>query len=579
MAKNVAEQLVDTLEKAGVKRIYAVTGDSLNEVNEAVRKSGKIKWIHVRHEETGAFAAAAEAQLNSELACCAGSSGPGHVHLINGLYDAQRSGAPVLAIASTLPTHEFGTEYFQETNTIKLFEDCSYYNQVATTPEQFPRMLQGAIQAALSFRGVGVIGLPGDLTSKTATSGESSQQPFPTKQRVCPSAEEIDALADLLNKAEKVTIFCGIGAKDAHKELVELSLRLNAPVAYSFKSKMEIQYDNPNEVGMTGLLGMPSGYYSMHEAEVLLLLGTDFPYEAFMPQNNTIVQVDIQANRLGRRAKIKMGLCGDVKDTLQELLPLVRQKTNDSFLREQLAHYDKVKRNLRSAAEVKGKDEKIHPEYVISLIDELASKDAVFTVDTGMTCVWGARYLQATGKRKMLGSFNHGSMANAMPQAIGAALAYPGRQAVALCGDGGLSMMLGDLATIVQYKLPVKLIVFNNRSLGMVKLEMEVAGLPDWQTTMLNPDFARVALSMGMAGYNVSNPDDVLPTLTKAFASDGPVLVNIMTDPNALAMPPKIEFTQMLGFAQTMYKLLMEGRSKEVMDTIDTNLKHWKEVF
>lgn len=579
MAKNVAEQLVDTLEKAGVKRIYAVTGDSLNEVNEAVRKSGKIKWIHVRHEETGAFAAASEAQLNGELACCAGSSGPGHVHLINGLYDAQRSGAPVLAIASTLPTHEFGTEYFQETNTIKLFEDCSYYNQVATTPEQFPRMLQGAIQAALSFRGVGVIGLPGDLSSKTATSGESSQQPFPTKQRVCPSAEEIDALADLLNKAEKVTIFCGIGAKDAHKELVELSLRLNAPVAYSFKSKMEIQYDNPNEVGMTGLLGMPSGYYSMHEAEVLLLLGTDFPYEAFMPQNNTIVQVDIKANRLGRRAKIKMGLCGDVKDTLQELLPLVRQKTNDSFLREQLAHYDKVKRNLRSAAEVKGKDEKIHPEYVISLIDELASKDAVFTVDTGMTCVWGARYLQATGKRKMLGSFNHGSMANAMPQAIGAALAYPGRQAVALCGDGGLSMMLGDLATIVQYKLPVKLIVFNNRSLGMVKLEMEVAGLPDWQTTMLNPDFARVALSMGMAGYNVSNPDDVLPTLTKAFASDGPVLVNIMTDPNALAMPPKIEFTQMLGFAQTMYKLLMEGRSKEVMDTIDTNLKHWKEVF
>ena len=579
MAKNVAEQLVDTLEKAGVKRIYAVTGDSLNEVNEAVRKSGKIKWIHVRHEETGAFAAASEAQLNGELACCAGSSGPGHVHLINGLYDAQRSGAPVLAIASTLPTHEFGTEYFQETNTIKLFEDCSYYNQVATTPEQFPRMLQGAIQAALSFRGVGVIGLPGDLTSKTATSGESSQQPFPTKQRVCPSAEEIDALADLLNKAEKVTIFCGIGAKDAHKELVELSLRLNAPVAYSFKSKMEIQYDNPNEVGMTGLLGMPSGYYSMHEAEVLLLLGTDFPYEAFMPQNNTIVQVDIKANRLGRRAKIKMGLCGDVKDTLQELLPLVRQKTNDSFLREQLAHYDKVKRNLRSTAEVKGKDEKIHPEYVISLIDELASKDAVFTVDTGMTCVWGARYLQATGKRKMLGSFNHGSMANAMPQAIGAALAYPGRPAVALCGDGGLSMMLGDLATIVQYKLPVKLIVFNNRSLGMVKLEMEVAGLPDWQTTMLNPDFARVALSMGMAGYNVSNPDDVLPTLTKAFASDGPVLVNIMTDPNALAMPPKIEFTQMLGFAQTMYKLLMEGRSKEVMDTIDTNLKHWKEVF
>lgn len=579
MAKNVAEQLVDTLEKAGVKRIYAVTGDSLNEVNEAVRKNGKIKWIHVRNEETGAFAAAAEAQLNGELACCAGSSGPGHVHLINGLYDAHRSGAPVLAIASTLPTHEFGTEYFQETNTIKLFDDCSYYNQAATTQEQFPRMLQGAIQAAISSRGVGVIGLPGDLTSKPAVEGQSSQLPFPTRQRVCPSDTEIHQLADLLNQAEKVTLFCGVGAKDAHSELVQLSKLLNAPVAYSFKSKLDIQYDNPNEVGMTGLLGMPSGYYSMHEAEVLLLLGTDFPYEAFMPQNNTIVQVDINPNRLGRRARIKMGLCGDVKDTLSELLPLIRQKTKDAFLREQLAHYEKVKSNLQSAAEVKGKEDKIQPEYVISVVDKLAAHDAVFTVDTGMTCVWGARYLQATGKRRMLGSFKHGSMANAMPQAIGAALAYPGRQTVALCGDGGISMLLGDLATIIQYKLPIKLIVFNNRSLGMVKLEMEVAGLPDWQTTMQNPDFGRVALSMGMAGYNVSNPDDVYPTLLKAFASDGPVLVNIMTDPNALAMPPKIEFTQMLGFAQTMYKLMIEGRTREVLDTIDTNLKHWKEVF
>lgn len=579
MAKNIADQLVDTLEKVGVKRIYAVTGDSLNEVNEAVRKNGKVKWIHVRHEETGAFAAAAEAQLSGGLACCAGSSGPGHVHLINGLYDAQRSGAPVLAIASTHPTNEFGTEYFQETNTIKLFDDCSHYNQVATTQEQFPRMLQAAIQAAISFRGVGVIGLPGDLASKSAEECQSSQVSFPTKQRVCPSSEEIHELAGLLNGAEKVTLFCGIGAKDAHKELVELSGLLNAPVAYSFKSKMEIQYANPNEVGMTGLLGMPSGYYSMHEAEVLLLLGTDFPYETFMPRNNMIVQIDINPNRLGRRAKLKMGLCGDVKDTLTELLPLIRQKKNDSFLREQVTHYEKVKSNLSSAAEIKGKEEKIQPEYVISIVNELATEDAIFTVDTGMTCVWGARYLQATGKRKMIGSFKHGSMANAMAQAIGAALAYPERQTIALCGDGGLSMMLGDLATIVQYKLPVKLVVFNNRSLGLVKLEMEVAGLPDCQTNMLNPDFACVALSMGMAGYNVSNPDDVYPILEKAFASEGPVLVNIMTDPNALAMPPKIEFTQMLGFAQTMYKLMMGGRTKEVFDTIDTNLKHWKEIL
>ncbi len=579
MAKKVADQLVDTLEKAGVRRIYAVTGDSLNEVNEAVRKNGRLRWIHVRHEETGAYAAAAEAQLTGELACCAGSSGPGHVHLINGLYDAQRSGARVLAIASTIPSREFGTEYFQETNTIKLFDDCSYYNQVATTPEQFPRMLQGAMQAAISSRGVGVIGLPGDLAAENATAGLSSTFSFPTRQRVCPAEQEIRELADLLNNAKKVTLYCGIGAKDAHSELVQLAKLLNAPVAYSFKGKMEIQYDNLNEVGMTGLLGMPSGYYSMHEAEVLVLLGTDFPYEAFMPESNTTVQVDINPNRLGRRAKIQMGLCGDVKDTLDELIPLIHQKEDDSFLREQLAKYEKVRENLRSAAAVRGKEEKIQPEYVISVVDELSSDDAIFTVDTGMTCVWGARYLQATGMRKMLGSFNHGSMANAMPQAIGAALAYPGRQVVALCGDGGISMLLGDLATIVQYHLPIKLIVFNNRSLGMVKLEMEVAGLPDWQTTMLNPDFARVALSMGMAGYNVINPDDVFPTLQKVFNADGPALVNIMTDPNALAMPPKIEFSQMLGFAQTMYKLMMEGRSKEVLDTIDTNLKHWKEVF
>lgn len=579
MAKKVADQLVETLEKAGVKRIYAVTGDSLNEINEAVRKNGNIKWIHVRHEEVGAYAAAAEAQLSGELACCAGSSGPGHVHLINGLYDAQRSGASVLAVASTIPSREFGTEYFQETNTLKLFDDCSHYNQVATTSEQFPRMLQGAIQAALSSKGVAVIGVPGDLASSEAVESASAWQPFPTKQHVIPSLEEITELASLLNKAHKVTLFCGVGAKEAHKELVMLSGLLHAPVAYSFKGKFDIQYDNPNEVGMTGLLGMPSGYYSMHEADVLLLLGTDFPYESFMPQNNTIVQVDINPNRLGRRARIKMGLCGDVKDTLSALIPLIRQKDDDRFLCEQLRHYEKVRKNLEFAAGVKGKEDKIHPEYVVSIVNELASDEAIFTVDTGMTCVWGARYLQANGKRRMLGSFNHGSMANAMPQAIGAALAYPERQVVALCGDGGLSMLLGDLATIVEYKLPVKLIVFNNRSLGMVKLEMEVAGLPDWQTDMLNPDFARVALSMGMGGYNVFNPEEVAPTLAKAFATNGPVLVNIMTDPNALAMPPKIEFAQMRGFAHTMYRLMTEGRTREVLDTIDTNMKHWKEMF
>lgn len=579
MAKKVAEQLVETLVEVGVKRIYAVTGDSLNEVNEAVRQNKDIQWIHVRHEETGAYAAGAEAQLTGRPACCAGSSGPGHVHLINGLYDAHRSGAPVLAIASTIPTGEFGTEYFQETNTIKLFSDCSYYNEVATTPKQFPRMLQSAIQTAITRRGVSVIGLPGDLAKAQVENIDSSIQIYSGEPAICPAEEDLAHLADLLNRHSKITLFCGIGCKGAHEEVIALSEKLNAPVAYTFKGKMEVQYENPYEVGMTGLLGMPSGYYSMHEAEVLVMLGTDFPYSAFLPDDVKIAQIDIKAERLGRRAKVDIGLCGDVKLTIQSLLRLLHPKTDDSFLVKQLKRYEEVKKNLDAYIEDKGKKDLIHPEYVMSEIDKLAYEDAVFTVDTGMTCVWGARYLQATGKRHMLGSFNHGSMANALPQAIGAALAYPERQVIALCGDGGLSMTLGDLQTVVQYKLPIKVIVFNNRSLGMVKLEMEVDGLPDWQTDMLNPDFAQVAEAMGMTGFNVHDPEEVLPTLYNAFELEGPVLVNIMTDPNALAMPPKIELGQMAGFAQSMYKLMINGRSKEVIDTINSNFKHIREVL
>ena len=579
MAKKIAEQLIDTLVKSGVERIYAVTGDSLNEVNEAVRKNDQIKWIHVRHEETGAYAAAAEAQLTGRPGCCAGSSGPGHVHLINGLYDAHRSGAPVIAIASTIPTGEFGTEHFQETNTIKLFNDCSYYNEVATTPTQFPRMLQSAIQTAVTRKGVSVIGLPGDLAKASAVTVDSSVINYPAPPEVCPSEEDLAQLADMLNKHTRITLFCGIGCRGAHEEVIALSEKLNAPVVYTFKGKMEVQYENPYEVGMTGLLGMPSGYYSMHEAEVLLMLGTDFPYSAFLPDDIKIAQIDIKPERLGRRAKVDIGLCGDVKLSIQSLLRMLNPKTDDSFLLKQLKRYEGVKKDLAAYTEDKGDVNKIHHEYVMSEIDKLSSDDAVFTVDTGMTCVWGARYLQATGKRHMLGSFNHGSMANALPQAIGAALAYPDRQVVALCGDGGLSMTLGDLETVVQYKLPIKIIVFNNRSLGMVKLEMEVDGLPDWQTNMLNPDFAQVAEAMGMAGFNVSDPEEVLTTLLNAFELDGPVLVNIMTDPNALAMPPKIEFGQMVGFAQSMYKLLINGRSQEVIDTINSNFKHIREVF
>jgi pyruvate dehydrogenase (quinone) len=442
MSKNISDQLVEALVEAGIKRIYAVTGDSLNHVNAAVHRNGKIKWIHVRNEETGAFAAGAEAQLTG-LACCAGSSGPGHVHLINGLYDAHRSSASVLAIASTLPTKEFGTSYFQETNTIKLFDDCSCYNQVAATPAQLPRMLQAALQHAVHKKGVAVIGLPGDITNLPAVAPETTTLLFRNKPTIIPSEDELLQLASLLNTHKKITIFCGLGAREAHIEIIQLAERLKAPIAYSYKAKMAIQYNNPYEVGLTGLLGIPSAYHSMHECELLVLLGTDFPYTPFMPVKNKIVQIDIKPENLGRRANLDLGLCGDVKDTLQVLMPMVEMKTDNTFLDRQLEFYSEVKKKLLIYVNDAGKPNAIHPEFVASVINELADRDAIFTVDTGMCCVWAARYIEGTGERKMLGSFNHGSMANAMPQAIGAALACPGKQVIAFCGDGGLSMMLG----------------------------------------------------------------------------------------------------------------------------------------
>lgn len=578
MSKTVADQLVSMLAGAGIKRIYAVTGDSLNEVNDAVRRDGTIQWIHVRHEEAGAYAAGAEAQLNG-LACCAGSSGPGHVHLINGLYDAHRSGAPVLAIASTIMTNEFGTEYFQETNTIKLFDDCSHYNQIATTAAQLPRMLQAGIQNAVHRKGVSVIGLPGDVTKLPAEEIGSSVNYYQPQPKIIPSDNEMKELLDLFAQYDKITLFCGIGASDAGEEVIALSNLLQAPVGYSFKAKMEIQLNNPNEVGMTGLLGLPSAYHAMHECELLVLLGTDFPYVPFIPTDKKIVQIDVRPERLGRRAKVDIGLCGNIKDTLQAIIPQLNQKKSDRFLKEQLDFYAEVKKKQQTYIDDAGENELIHPEFVAAKIDELAGDNAIFTVDTGMSCVWGARYINAKGTRKMLGSFNHGSMANAMPQAIGAQLACPERQVIALCGDGGLSMLLGDLATINQYQLPIKLIVFNNRSLGMVKLEMEVAGLPDWQTDMVNPDFALVAQAMGIKGITVKEPGQVVTALQEAFAHQGPVLVNVFTDPNALAMPPKIEFEQVKGMALSMTKLILDGKMDEVLDTVKANYKHIKDIL
>jgi pyruvate dehydrogenase (quinone) len=578
MSKKVAEQLVELLVQAGIKRIYAVTGDSLNELNDAVRRNKEIQWVHVRHEEAGAYAAAAEAELNG-LACCAGSSGPGHVHLINGLYDAHRSNVSVLAIASTCATVEFGSSYFQETNIIKLFDDCSHYNQIAATPAQLPRMAQAAIQHAVHRKGVAILGLPGDVSAMDAVENISSDKNYFSKALIRPADEDIAAMANLINRYQKVSIYCGIGAADAHNEVVQLAEMLKAPVGYSFRGKMGIQYDNPYEVGMTGLLGLPSAYHSMHESDLIILLGTDFPYVPFMPADKKIIQVDLQPERLGRRAKLDLGLHGDIKTTLKALLPLLNIKEDESFLKAQLHIYSKVKEHLQIYVTDKGKQHAIHPEAAAACLDRLATEDAIFTVDTGMCCVWGARYIRATGKRHMLGSFSHGSMANAMPHAIGAALACPERQVVAMCGDGGISMLLGDLATIKQYKLPIKIVVFNNRSLGMVKLEMEVSGLPDSETNMENPDFTLIAQAMGIKGITIDNPGDLESRLQEAFDYDGPVLVNVFTDPNALAMPPKVELKMIKGMTLSMSRLMLGGKFQEVLDTVKSGYKHMGELL
>lgn len=553
---------------AGIRRIYAITGDSLNQVNDAVRRSGAIDWIHVRHEETGAFAAGAEAMLTGRLACCAGSSGPGHVHLINGLYDNNRSNfAPVLAIASTCDSTQTGTQYFQETDTMRLFDDCSVYNQVANTPEQAPRMLQAAMQHAVELKGVGVLGLPGNLTQQPAAEIRTSYHTEATPRPICPDETDIRKLAAAINRARKVTVYCGIGARDAMPEVLELSRRVKAPVGSTVKAKFMVQPGNGNYVGTTGLAGFTSCYRAMHEAELLLLVGTDFPFTPFMPKNNFIAQIDIRPQNIGRRANVRLGIAADSAMALRMLLPLINNKDDTAFVDAMRRAFDDERRLERELhVEHPGTPGLIRPEYVTTLLDRMADDDAVFTVDTGMNVSWTSHYLDnPTGGRALIGSFNHGSMANAMPQAIGCQLAAPGRQVIGFCGDGGLMMLMGDLMTIVQYKLPVKLIVMDNRALGMVKLEMESAGLPDWQTDLLNPDFAALAKVMGFGfAETVDNPAALEDTMRRFLSSDGPALLSVKTDPNALSMPPKATLKQVTGFAEAMVKLLSAGHAAEV---------------
>jgi len=576
MGRTVAEQLVEMLKAAGIRRIYGVTGDSLNFFNDALRRDGSIDWIHVRHEEVGAYAAMAEGVLGG-MGCCAGSSGPGHVHLINGLYDAHRWGAPVLALASTITSEDYGTESFQSTD-LHMFDGCSHYNEVATTPPQLPRMLQQALQHAWNRKGVGVCAFPGDLMTCNAEEDALCADLYRPQPVMTPSDAETQLLAELINSSEDIGIYAGVGCADARAEVIELARLLKAPMAYTLKAKMTLEYDNPYAVGLTGLLGNKAGARAITGGKLLLMLGSDFPWKEFLDSSIKIVQIDTKPERLGRRVALHMGLCGDIGPTLRTLLPLITPKTDDRFLNACLADYAEVEEDLHVHAADPGEENLIKPEFVAAMIDRLADNDAIFTADTGMGTVWAARYLHGSGKRTLMGSFSHGSMANAMPQSIGAALHSPERQVIAFCGDGGISMLMGDLMTIAQYKLPIKLIVFNNHSLGMVELEMQVAGLPDWQTKMTNPDFAMVAEACGIRGYLVTDPDKLENTLQEALLHNGPALVDVFTNPHVPTLPPHTSIGVMSRYIQSQAKLALGGRMDEAWDAFRTNIKYIRDL-
>ncbi|MDE5887713.1 MAG: ubiquinone-dependent pyruvate dehydrogenase [Muribaculaceae bacterium] len=529
----VAEQVVDQLANSGVEHIYAITGDSLNALTDAITKDGRIKFIHVRNEEAAAFAASAEAQLTGRLAACAGSSGPGHVHLINGLYDAQRSNAPVLAIASTCASSMFGTGYFQETNPTLLFSNCTVYNEMAVTPQQVPSMLHGAMQTAVARGGVGVVGLPADVITQTAAKDGASIVPSYTERLPRPSEEEIEEAARLLNDASTVAIFAGHGATDAAELVKELADVLKAPVVTSYKSQMEMTRDMPNYVGHMGYLGMWSAEKAIANADVVLILGTNFPYPGFFPTEKRSIQVDVRAERLGKRANLQLGVRSDSKLFIEALLPKLQKKVNDSFLKTALDDWSAIKVKMQEPVLNPGKNYCIRPEYMLSLLDKLASEDCIVAVDTGMNNVWTSHYLTPSKGRKMIGSFTHGSMANALPMAIGAAVSNPGKQIISLSGDGGLAMLMGEMLTVIQYQLPVKILVADNRALAFVKWEMELADYSPSEVNLVNPDFAAVAQAMGYQAETVSDPSELEPAMKRWLSAEGPALLSVTTDTDA----------------------------------------------
>ncbi len=568
----IADLIVATLRNAGVDRVYGVVGDSLNGITDAMQRDGGIAWVHLRHEEAAAFAACGEAQVTGKLAVCAGSCGPGNLHLINGLFDAHRTRVPVLAIAAQIPSAEIGSGYFQETHPQHLFKECSHFCEIVSSAEQMPRMLDSAIRAAVGQRGVAVLVIPGDVAMLKASAEASPAAGLLPAQPVArPPDAELDRLAELLDAGKKVTLFCGRGCAGAHAPLMQLAEALKSPIVHALGGKEHVEWDNPYDVGMTGLIGFSSGYEAMMDCDTLLMLGTDFPYRQFFPTDATIIQVDLRPENLGRRCKLDLGLVGDVGATITALLPRLTAKGDRKHLDKSLANYAKARDGLDELATGEAGHKPIHPQFVAKTVSELAADDAVFTFDVGTPTVWAARYLTMNGRRRMLGSLAHGSMANAMPQAIGAQSIDKARQVISLSGDGGFTMLMGDFISLVQLKLPVKVVIFNNGALGFVELEMKATGFLETGVELQNPDFAAMARAMGVHATRVEDPADLAPALREAFAHPGPALVDVVTNRAELAMPPKITLKEMGGFSLWATKAVMNGRGNELIDLARTN--------
>ena len=570
---NVADLIVQALHQAGVERMYGVVGDSLNAITEALRKQGTIDWIHTRNEEAAAFAAGAEAHLTGWLAVCAGSCGPGNLHLINGLFDCHRSRVPVLAIAAQIPTAEVGRGYFQETHPQNLFQECSHFCELISTPEQLPGVLERAIRTAVGERGVSVIVVPGDVgMMAVADAARLSPALVPAAPLIRPHDRDLDELAKLLNEHARVTLLCGRGCFGTHRSLMRLADALQSPIVHALGGKEGVEWDNPFDVGMTGLIGFSSGYHAMMDCDMLLMLGTDFPYRQFYPTDSKIAQVDLRASNLGKRCRLDLGLVGDVGATIEALLPRLDAKTDRAHLDDSLANYARAREGLDELATGRPGHKPMHPQFVVKTISELASDDAVFTCDVGEPTIWAARYLKLNGRRRLIGSFNHGSMANAMPQAIGAQAAYLTRQVISLSGDGGFAMLMGDLLTFVQHKLPAKIVVFNNGVLGFVAMEMQAAGFLETGVNLQNPDFAAMASAAGFFARRVEDPADLADGVRAMLDHDGPALLDVVTAKHELSMPPTIGIEQMKGFSLWVAKAVLDGRGSQVLDLARTNL-------